>query len=72
MTRCTHCKRPIEGVPAYLVRQTAKQTHWSPAEYDEEPFHVHCADLVTSDEYAAYCDEMESLRGLSPEERERI
>ena len=73
MEICEHCRKVIpakQEVWGWVF--TAKATHSSPAEYDERPYHAECAELIESKGYQDYCDEQESLRGLSPEERERI
>jgi hypothetical protein len=72
LPKCGHCRKAITDVPVYVTAQTAQATRLSPAEWDEVPMHADCGALVTSREYQDYCDEMESLRGYSDEERSRI
>jgi hypothetical protein len=72
LPKCGHCRKPIADIPVYVSKLTAKATRFSPEEWDEVPMHVDCGALVTSREYQDYCDEMDSLRGYSDEERSRI
>jgi hypothetical protein len=70
--KCGHCKKAIDEIPVWVPKLTAKATRLSPEEWDEIPMHIECAETVTSREYQDYCDEMESLRGYSDEQRSRI
>jgi hypothetical protein len=62
---CDKCGRPAPNLTGV---QTAPATHSSPAEGE-----MWCDECIeTAREYAEYAEEMESLRGYSDEERERI
>ncbi|HXG71310.1 MAG TPA: hypothetical protein VNJ04_11960 [Gemmatimonadaceae bacterium] len=68
MTICDKCHRRCRQAELVTVAvEVCRQTHSSPAEYDEVRL---CADCAADD--GSYAEEMRALRGLSTEERERI
>jgi hypothetical protein len=45
MELCADCRKLIlKADLVWVVVQTCKRTHWSPAEYDELPFHRACTE----------------------------
>ena len=58
---CDKCGQPAKALVDVLV---SRQTHWSPAEYEEW-----CGVCAVDPDYEA---EQRSLKGYSDEERERI
>lgn len=71
---CITCGRPFvdhEDTRYYVEHLMAKQTFWSPAEYDTVgPYCGTCHDALPA--LAARDEEQRSLQGLSDEEMERI
>ena len=50
MNKCSRCGTPVHDDAATVTILTARQTHWSPAEYDEVPV---CDSCLEWDEYAS-------------------
>lgn len=71
MEICQHCRRPVRDEEVvWRTRQTCKQSHSSPAEYEPFPLCVTCDDHAG--DYAEWCEEQRSLKRYSPEQRERV
>jgi hypothetical protein len=55
MTRCDKCRKPATSLEPVVI-QTARQTHWSPAEHEEQDWCDSCRDAA---EYEASMDDFD-------------
>jgi hypothetical protein len=73
--RCAHCGEPFtdpEQPKHYGDVEVCRQSHSSPAEYQQTGPFCSCCWFFTLPELDAHNEERESLKGYSYEELERI